>query len=54
MRKRQWKTWLVMISSGSLMFQAPGCAESAAVATSFFSAITASSVVYLVSRIIND
>lgn len=54
MRKRQWKTWLVMISSGSLMFQAPGCVESAAVATSFFSALTASSVLYLVSRIVND
>jgi hypothetical protein len=54
MRKRQWKTWLVMISSGSVMFQAPGCAETAMVATGWFSAITASSVVYLVSRILND
>lgn len=54
MRKRQWKTWLVMISSGSLMFQTPGCVESAAVATSFFTAITAGGVVYLVSQILND
>ncbi|MCH7871134.1 MAG: hypothetical protein IID33_05485 [Planctomycetes bacterium] len=54
MRKRQWKTWLIMISSGSVMFQAPGCAESALVATSFFSAITAGSVFVLVSRILND
>ena len=54
MRKRQWKSWLVMVASGSVMFQAPGCAESAVIATGWFSAITAGSVVYLVGQILND
>lgn len=38
--------------SGAVLFQAPGCAETALGITTLSSAITAGAVVYLVSRVV--
>jgi hypothetical protein len=42
------------MASGSVLFQAPSCAETAAVVTSAASVATAGGVLYLVTRIINE
>lgn len=54
MRTASWKRWAAVVLSGSMLFQVPGCLETAAVITSFSSVLTAGGVLYLVGRIIND
>jgi len=54
MRKTGWKKWAIAVASGSMLLQAPGCVEAAAVVTSFSSLVTAGGVWYLISRVIGD
>ncbi len=39
--------------SGTILFQTPGCTETAAVVTALSSALTAGGVLYLVRRVID-
>ncbi|MGE3180042.1 MAG: hypothetical protein AB7N71_00280 [Phycisphaerae bacterium] len=50
--KKRWKTMLIAISTGMVM-QVPGCTETAASIAATASVVTAGSVVYLVSRILD-
>lgn len=54
MRKFDARKWLWMMSSGAAMFQVPGCTETALGLTSFFSALTAGGVLYLIFRVLRD
>ena len=54
MKRYRWKAWLALVASGSVMFQAPTCAETAAVVTSVATVATAGGVIYLVTQVIND
>lgn len=51
MKARRFKTMLIAISTGMVM-QVPGCAEAAAGIAATASVVTAGSVVFLVSRIL--
>ena len=54
MRRIGWKKWAIAVMSGSMLFQVPGCVETAALLTSAASMATAGGVWYLVTRIMND
>lgn len=53
MRKRTWITWAAILSSGAL-FQTNACTQTASVVTATASAVTAGSVIYIVTRIIEN
>ena len=56
MKKRSvWKRLLAIgVLGGSLLFQAPTCADQAAIITAASSAVTAGGVLYIVNRIISE
>ncbi len=54
MRKIDPRKWLWMLSSGAALYQIPGCTETAIGLTSFFSAVTAGGVLYLLFRVLRD
>jgi hypothetical protein len=53
MRKFEWKRLALAVMSGAVLFQVPGCTETAAVVTGIASSVTAGAVLYLVRRVID-
>lgn len=54
MSKYRLKQLAIAVCSGSVLFQAPGCVETATVLTSLFTGLTAGGVFFLINRIVND
>ena len=54
MRNHKWKQLAIALCSGAVLFQAPGCTETAVVMTTLFTGLTTGGVFYLISRIVND
>lgn len=54
MIKYRLKQLAIAVCSGSVLFQAPGCAETATVLTSVFTGLTTGGVFFLLSRLLND
>lgn len=52
MIKNNLKKWAILMASGAMMAQAPGCTEQAVVIASFAQVITAGGVIYLVGRVL--
>jgi hypothetical protein len=48
----KWKRTLLLLTSGAMLLQAPGCAETAVVVTSIATTVSAAGVVYIVARIL--
>lgn len=53
-KRYKLKKAMLLLSSGAVMFSAASCAQTATIATGFFSSITAGGVLLLISRILND
>lgn len=53
MRKIDWKKLALAVCSGTVLFQVPGCTETALYVTTFASAVTAGTVVFLARKIID-
>jgi hypothetical protein len=53
MRNFEWKKLALALLSGTILFQTPGCTETAAVVTAVSSALTAGGLLYLVNRVID-
>jgi hypothetical protein len=53
MKKHEWKKLALALLSGSILFQTPGCTDTALFITSVASAITAGGVIYLVRRVVS-
>jgi len=52
MLKRSWQKWAALLGcGGAVLLQAPGCTEAATVITSLASVVTASGVIYIITRI---
>lgn len=53
MRKINWKQLALAVCSGTILFQVPGCTETALYITSLASAVTAGTVVFLARKVID-
>lgn len=54
MKRFRWKSFAALLASGSVLFQAPSCVETAAVVTSAASVASAGGILYLVYQIITQ
>ncbi|MCH8807315.1 MAG: hypothetical protein IH986_14695 [Planctomycetes bacterium] len=54
MNKYRLKQLAIAVCSGSVLFQAPGCAETATILTSIFTGLTTGGVFFLLNQIINN
>ena len=52
MKLHRMKKWLLTLSAGAIMLQAPTCAETATIVTGWASTITAGSALYLAWEIL--
>jgi hypothetical protein len=53
MRNGQWKRLALAVLSGAVLFQAPGCVETALGITTLASLATAGGVIYLVVKVLD-
>jgi hypothetical protein len=53
MRNGQWKRLLLAAFSGAILFQAPGCVETALGISTLASVVTAGGVIYLIRRVLD-
>ncbi len=52
MRSEAMKKWAVLLLSGSMLLQTPGCVETAVTATAIFSAVSAGGLLFLIRKIL--
>jgi hypothetical protein len=51
MRDSSWRKWTLMLASGSMLLQVPGCTETATILTAVFTGLSAGGLFYLIRKV---